>query len=97
MKIFDDGKVLEFRFSPGNTLLIDRNEKMIKYKKQEANFEDVKGFWKNYVIRRKKKRYYVVLLTQKWMAPVTPEMDEYDVDEVIHYLIEIFGEEKYAR
>lgn len=96
MRFLDDGNTMEFRFTH-SSLIIDRGNQKIKYKKQETSFQDVRGFWKNFVLKRKKKYYYVVLLTRNWMTPITPEMDEYDVDEVIHYLIEFFGEDKYAR
>ncbi len=97
MKIMDDGTTLLFRFSPFKTLSLNRNSRTITLGKTEIPFDEVKGFWKNYRISGKKKVYFVVLLTKNKMLHITPDMDEYDVDEVIGYLIDILGEDKYAR
>lgn len=97
MKVLDDGNTIEIRFSPLRSITIDRKEKEIKVGKKSIKFSEVKGFWKNYRYRGKRRVFYVVLLTPKAMERITPEMDEYDVDEVIGYLKEILGDDKYGR
>ncbi len=95
--MLDDGIVLTFRFSPLKTLVVNRNAKEIIIGKRKVKFEEVVGFWKNYRFIGRKRMYYVMLLTKKIMMQITPEMDEYDVDEVIGYLRDILGDDKYGR
>jgi hypothetical protein len=97
MKILDDGTTLTFRFSPAKTLTVDRERKKIMFGKNTAKFEDVKGFWKNFRFKGKKRVFYVVILTNKEMTRITPEIDEYDVDQIIVELKKILGEDKYAK
>lgn len=92
-----DSESIEIRFTSRSTLLIDLKQNQIVFGSRKVDFSQVRGFWKNYVVRRKKKRYYVVLLTNSWMDRITPEIDEYDADEIIKALIEVFGDDKYAR
>ncbi len=97
MKVLDDGSTLEIRFSPLSSIVMDRKAKKLRIAHKEISYSEIKGFWKNYRFRGKKKVFYVVLLTGDWMGRITPEMDEYDVDEVIRYLREELGDDKYAR
>ncbi len=96
MKVLDDGNLLEIRFFK-DTLKIYRKNETIEYNKKTWKFSDIKGFWKNYRFKGKKKVYYVIMLTSKSMERVTPEIDEYDIDEIINYLRKILGDDKYAR
>ncbi len=97
MNVLDDGTVLTFRFSPLKTLVVNRNAEEIIFGKRKVKFEEVVGFWKNYRFIRRRKVYYVVILTEKIMTQITPYMDEYDVDDVIGYLRNILGDDKYGR
>ena len=97
MKILDDGGIIEIRFSPLRSLLIDRKEKEIRIGKKRIPFSNVRGFWKNYRFKGRKKLFYVVLLTGDAMEQLTPEIDEYDVDEVVRYLRDLLGDDKYGR
>ena len=97
MKVLADENSIEIRFSPGHTLVLYRKERKMKIGRREVPYSEVKGFWKNYRFKGKRKVFYVVLLTGEWMERITPEMDEYDVDEVIKYLRQELGDDKYAR
>lgn len=96
VKVLDDGNLLEIRFFK-DTLKIHRKKGTIEYNKKIWKFSDIKGFWKNYRFKGKKKVYYVIMLTNKSMERITPETDEYDIDEIINYLRKILGDDKYAR
>jgi hypothetical protein len=85
MRVLDDGVLLEIRF-PTKTLLIDRKSRVLRYGKWEVKWDNIKGYWKNYRFKGRKRVFYVVLLTPERMERITPEMDEYDVDEVLGYL-----------
>ena len=97
MKVLDDGNVIEIRFSPLNSIAIDREGREIIIGKKSIKFSDVRGFWKNYRLKGRRKVFYVVLLTHTMIERITPEMDEYDVDEVISYLRDLLGDDKYGR
>ncbi len=97
MKVLADENSIEIRFSPAHTLVLYRKARKMKIGRREVPYSEVKGFWKNYRFKGKKKVFYVVLLTGEWMERITPEMDEYDVDEVIKYLRQELGDDKYAR
>ena len=93
MRVEDDGNELTFHFSPFKLLIVSRVNRTLKYDKFKIRWDEIKGFWKNYRIRGRKKVYYVVLLTVKQMDRITPELDEYDTDEVLRYLKEVIDEE----
>ena len=97
MKVLDDGNTIEIRFSPLKSIFIDRDEEEIRVGKKAIKFSDVKGFWKNYRYKGRKRVFYVVLLTSGEMKRITPEMDEYDVDEIIRYLRDLLGDDRYGR
>ncbi len=97
MKTMDDGITLTFKFSPSKSLIVNRNDKKIVFGKLSIKFSEVRGFWKNYRFKGKKRVFYVVILTNKMMQRITPELDEYDVEQIVAELKKILGEDKYAR
>ena len=86
MRMEDDGNMMVFKFTPISSLVIDRKSKILKFKSWKVPFSEVKGYWKNHRIKGGRIVYYIMLLTSKKMDRITPEMDEYDVDEVLEYL-----------
>ena len=84
MRVEEDSTVLIFRFSPFKSLTLDKIKKVIRYRGDEIPFSTVKGYWKNYRFVWRKKIYYVMLLTSQKMFPVTPNIDEYDAEEVLN-------------
>ena len=86
MRVEDDGEILVFKFIPMKRLIIDRNRKILKFGRWVVSFEEIKGYWKNHRVKGGKIVYYVMLLTGKKMDRITPEIDEYDADEILNYL-----------
>jgi len=97
MKLLDDGMELEIRFLHAPAIKIHRKREELTLGKKTWKFSEIKGFWKNYRFRCKKKVFYIVMLTEKEMIRLTPEIDEYDIDEIVKYLRETLGDDKYAR
>ncbi len=89
MRFEDDGVEVVFHFGPLKSLKINRKYRYLEYGKWQVKFDEIKGYWKNYRFAGRKLVYYIVLLTSDKMAPITPEMDEYDVNEVYTYLKKI--------
>ncbi len=86
MRIDDDGDIMVFKFTPLNSLIIDRKNKILKFKKWEVSFSEIRGYWKNHRVKGNKIVYYIMLLTPKKMDRITPEIDEEDIDKIIGYL-----------
>ncbi|NPA75616.1 MAG: hypothetical protein GXO25_06010 [Euryarchaeota archaeon] len=85
MRVADDGVVLEIHFAT-KTLILDRKARLLRYGKWDVPWKDIKGYWKNYRFKGRKRVFYIMLLTPTRMDRITPEIDEYDADEVLHYL-----------
>ncbi len=93
MRVEEDTSVLIFKFSFFKSLVVDKIKEVIKYQGDEIPFSSVKGYWKNYRVVRRKKVYYVMLLTSQKMFPITPHIDEYDADEVLNGLRKLLPRE----
>ncbi len=86
MRVEEDSIILRIKFSPLQSLKINKKEGYLEWSHERINFESILGYWKNYRKVRGKNVYYVMLLTSKRMIPITPLLDEYDADEVLNYL-----------
>ena len=86
MRVEEDDELLIFRFSPFHSLKIYKKQEILEWEGRKIKFEEIIGYWKNYRRVRRKNVYYVVLLTSKRMAPITPLLDEYDADVVLKNL-----------
>ncbi len=93
MRIQEDEELVIFKFSPLHTLKIHKKDGFVEWEGRRISFQDIIGYWKNFRRVRRKNVYYVMLLTSKSMAPITPHLDEYDADEVLRYLRKIIPRE----
>jgi len=83
MKIENDKEWIKFIFKGRKILKIDKKRRLIEYWESIIPFDDVRGYWKNYHPKGRGFVFYVMLLTEKRLHRITPEIAEEDSIEKV--------------
>jgi len=87
MKVEKSDEVIKFIFNRRRILKIDKKRGVIEYWESIIPFDEIKGYWKNYHPKGMKFVFYVMLLTERKLHKITPEIgDENSIEKVLDTL-----------
>jgi|GEM_PF-2325589 hypothetical protein len=90
MRIETGDDFIKFVFGRRKILNIDKKRRIIEYWESIIPFNEVRGYWKNYHPKGRRFVFYVMLLTERRLHKITPEMtDEDSIEKVLDTLRDI--------